>query len=486
MMTFQEWIRTQDESKFDLDQATIDGIKMHFMYREIVDDVKMPVFFWRTLNKYRARYKSLVRVESIEFDPLVNKYFEAEFSSDNRSTSDTIQNSTTDRNGKSDMLYGSSGSGETLGENSGSEITSDTSVLTKEFNTDTIKNGGSTTTFDTKVQLSGQDTVNDSKIESGKDTTSENKSRTETGSVDVDGSEIFSGMDTNRKTGGTTVSGTSSTRGSSTGKETANGKNITTADAMAIAKNANKQAPMNAANVTAAGGNSNGRLGQMDSHGNSKSLDFEFATAYSQADSETTSAGSETNNKTTDTTGTTTGNENHNENTNHNIQDVTSYGKNIHNGSTTDTNSSRNDTGTTDFSTLRDIKDINTTVYGKNESKTGNEGTTYNETVGVGEKGTQNTENNGDRNYNGNTSENYTKSESGNKNTVSTERSTGNYTNNANRTASEVNHNRYAGRDNLTPQRAMAEATDYLIGYSPAFQWLVDMLEPCFMAIYDI
>lgn len=40
----------------------------------------METFFWRDLEIYRARYQELVRVETIEFDPLVNRYFEAEFS----------------------------------------------------------------------------------------------------------------------------------------------------------------------------------------------------------------------------------------------------------------------------------------------------------------------------------------------------------------------------------------------------------------------
>ena len=50
----------------------------------------------------------------------------------------------------------------------------------------------------------------------------------------------------------------------------------------------------------------------------------------------------------------------------------------------------------------------------------------------------------------------------------------------------EVKHDRYAGRDNVLPQDAMASATHYLMNYSTAFQWLCNKLEPCFIGVYDI
>lgn len=53
-------------------------------------------------------------------------------------------------------------------------------------------------------------------------------------------------------------------------------------------------------------------------------------------------------------------------------------------------------------------------------------------------------------------------------------------------TQNSVNRNRYTGREGLTPQAAIMEACDYLMGYSGAFVWLCQKLEPCFMGIYDI
>lgn len=41
------------------------------------------------------------------------------------------------------------------------------------------------------------------------------------------------------------------------------------------------------------------------------------------------------------------------------------------------------------------------------------------------------------------------------------------------------------GRSNLTPQKALTEAMTYLRDISPAFMWLTEELEPCFLGVYD-
>ena len=43
------------------------------------DDERMANYFWRNVAMYAPRYKALVRVESMDFDPMVNRYFEAQF-----------------------------------------------------------------------------------------------------------------------------------------------------------------------------------------------------------------------------------------------------------------------------------------------------------------------------------------------------------------------------------------------------------------------
>ena len=67
---------------WDLDEATIQMIEDRFYFREICDDEKMTRFFQRTLDTVRDRYRQILRIETIKFDPLVSKYFEGEFTTD--------------------------------------------------------------------------------------------------------------------------------------------------------------------------------------------------------------------------------------------------------------------------------------------------------------------------------------------------------------------------------------------------------------------
>lgn len=61
-----------------------------------------------------------------------------------------------------------------------------------------------------------------------------------------------------------------------------------------------------------------------------------------------------------------------------------------------------------------------------------------------------------------------------------------NVTSNASENVESVNRNRYTGREGLTAQAGMREAEDYLLGYSPAFQFLIDKLEINFIGVYDL
>lgn len=72
-------------------------IENRFHYREICDDDKMELFFQRTLDTIRDRYRQILRMETIKFDPMVNKYFEGEYTtngtdnSEIRNTSDSVR-----------------------------------------------------------------------------------------------------------------------------------------------------------------------------------------------------------------------------------------------------------------------------------------------------------------------------------------------------------------------------------------------------------
>ena len=100
MMLFSEWVQTLTPAQieaWDLDEATIQQIKNRFYYREICDDDKMELFFQRTLDTIRDRYRQILRIETIKFDPMVNKYFEGEYTtngtdnSEIRNTADTLR-----------------------------------------------------------------------------------------------------------------------------------------------------------------------------------------------------------------------------------------------------------------------------------------------------------------------------------------------------------------------------------------------------------
>ena len=141
-MTFEEWIATQDESKFDLDPASVESIKDWFRYREICDDNKMETFFWRQLRLYRYKYKQLLRMETTEIDPLVNRYFEAEYTT-NQSTSGTSTNGSTSETSvsHSGTSAGTTNYGATV-TNSGSDVTAhNTTVATTDQGTNTQTDG---------------------------------------------------------------------------------------------------------------------------------------------------------------------------------------------------------------------------------------------------------------------------------------------------------------------------------------------------------
>ena len=94
----------------------------YFRFREICDDEKMDVFFWRDLNIYANRYKALVRVETIDFDPMVNRYFESEFVS-NHSNSGTEQGSVSMTGRSNSTEAGNSATSGTTEESSSSTTT---------------------------------------------------------------------------------------------------------------------------------------------------------------------------------------------------------------------------------------------------------------------------------------------------------------------------------------------------------------------------
>lgn len=233
-------------------------IKDRFEYREICDDDKMHLFFNRTLNTIRDRYKNILRVETIKFDPLVSKYFEGEFT--------------------------------TNASNMGSAVRTinNTKMMNKGETSDTL--------FNTEMESSGYGDNSTSRDLTGSKTV--RKDLTDN-VVTVDNKSYNDVKNTNGSNGGTsqTVSANHVSTGTS---NTTNdyGSNVE------INRHALKQAPMNAVGVTAGerGEEPNGVLdGMLDE------LDFTYATMYEQSDKENKNQSNHTESGNNSTTGNTSG-----------------------------------------------------------------------------------------------------------------------------------------------------------------------------------
>lgn len=78
-MTYLEWLKKNPtilKEKTELDDATIQLLADWFGFRTIVDDDKFTTFFLREINIDAWQYKELLRLESIEIDPMVSNYIE--------------------------------------------------------------------------------------------------------------------------------------------------------------------------------------------------------------------------------------------------------------------------------------------------------------------------------------------------------------------------------------------------------------------------
>lgn len=107
--TFAEWIQGQDEANWGLDGATITMVTDFFHYREICDNDRMGLYFWRDINMYRQRYKDQIRLESANssMDPLVSRYFEAEYRAEKsgESTLNKSESGTSTNKNQGQLIY---------------------------------------------------------------------------------------------------------------------------------------------------------------------------------------------------------------------------------------------------------------------------------------------------------------------------------------------------------------------------------------------
>lgn len=462
----------------------------------------MEVYFWRTLAKYRDRYKALIRVQSIEFDPLVNRYFEAELISKNVMNESESSN----RNGNTVTNNTSNGSfiGKDVGTNvrtgneernilvdtNGNSIDTHTGTETTKRNSDLNRTITPNITETTKIDESNDETFNAYRetkgFEGRYDEKEINGSYSDRHESLTPTTEKHSGSD------GTTFTTNRETSVTNKGTQITENDGIQTG----VSREATKAAPMSAVNIgrlDGTEGSGGTGVGTSDiTDGLLEPLDFKYASQYGENNTIGKNIGKET--ISYDDFGTT-----------EKTISLNGDGKSIEYGH--EIEKSHNDKDTREYQNYRE----KTTSAGQEYlEKTGTKTDTKNGTNTVTKSGTENTRDitsgtdivtrdlhdNKDYNESRNETGTITSNETGNTSNDTThttnDQFNGNVTNTDQMSGSKQstnnvqNRNRYTGREGLTPQDAMRRAEEYLLGYSPAFQYIIDKLEINFILVYDI
>ena len=462
----------------------------------------MEVYFWRTLAKYRDRYKALLRVQSIEFDPLVNRYFEAELISKN------VMNESESSNRNGNTVTNNTSNGSFIGKDVGSSVRNGNEerniLVDTNGNSIDTHTGTETTTRVNELNrtltpnLTETTNINESNVESF-DAYRENKGFT--GRYDekeINGSysdRHESLKPTTEKHSGTDTTNFNMNRETETtnkGKQTTENDSIQTG----VNREATKAAPMSAVNIgrlDGAEGSGGTGIGTSDiTDGLLEPLDFQYASQYGESDTIGKNIGRETLSYddfgTTEKTKSLDGDAEsieygHEVKKEHDDKDTREY-QNYREKTTSAGQEYLEKTGT-----KTDTKNGTNTV-----TKSGREQTIENvsSTDNVSRNLSDNKDYNESRNETGTITSNETGNTSNDTTNTTNDQFNGNVTNTDQMSGSKQstnnvqNRNRYTGREGLTPQDAMRRAEEYLLGYSPAFQYIIDKLEINFILVYDI
>lgn len=228
--TYSEWLNEQSpypEYLSDLPPGTSASIFDRFESREICDNDKFDRYFRRTITNYKGKFETLLMIEGIKFDPMVNRYLEAQ----------QIRNGTGSNRGVTynDFSNKQGGSG---------NVTTDTTTKDKDH-----QEGTRTVTS----------IINAKDIVTSAEETHDGKTTNVT--LDVIGS--------NKRNGNST------TTGNSTGET----HNTSDSSNDSVTRNASKAAPMSASGVTTtAAGEGQAPGPHLDN------LDFSYASQYTQQD----------------------------------------------------------------------------------------------------------------------------------------------------------------------------------------------------------
>lgn len=382
----------------------------------------MDVFFWRTLTRYRDRFLALLDMQGIPFDPMVNKYLEAE-------DIDKIQRNASGTSTNSGDNTRTTNATTTATDRGTATENGDSARLTSDSTTSAI--GSTRTSATTNADNAGR-------AEAGND------GRTSTGTRLNDGSRSAS-----RTAQGTSDETTAANGGYS---DVTDGKDTTHSQSDGRTREAAKQAPMSASNVTSTQGDGKNTL----TGGHIGDLDFAYASNYGQRDDGRISNDDTTHNVTTARTSQDQGSK-------HGAtQDVASENGTESNRETTQLQDDATRSSATTDTKSGAMQTSDQGIETRNDDKSGKETMQDRRTSGHDNiANTTVTGSDGDKYF-----------------------AQGTHTDKT--TEDRVNRNRLTGRDGLTPQAGLMTAEDYLRRMGPAIGYLIDVLETCFIGMYDI
>ena len=228
--TYSEWLNEQSpypEYLSDLPPGTAASIFDRFESREICDNDKFDRYFRRTITNYKGKFETLLMIEGIKFDPMVNRYLEAQ----------QIRNGTGSNRGVTynDFSNKQGGSG---------NVTTDTTTKDLESY---------------KGLHTAQSEIHNKGLNTSEEQT--DNSKLTTGSLE--------------STGSNTHSGTVTTAGRSAGET----HNTSDSSNDSVTRNASKAAPMSASGVTSTAAGDGQAPGP-----HLANLDFSYASQYTQQD----------------------------------------------------------------------------------------------------------------------------------------------------------------------------------------------------------
>ena len=144
LMTLTEWIEKNTETSLwtgtTIDEATQAEIKEWFQYRQVADNAKFAAFFHRLVIANQWRYNEQLRLESIEWDPMVSDYMERQIKDNTRRAGKSTGKGSTDGTSQSDTTtrQTDTASGTTRGNGSGSRSSTTTGSADSKRTTSSI------------------------------------------------------------------------------------------------------------------------------------------------------------------------------------------------------------------------------------------------------------------------------------------------------------------------------------------------------------